>query len=346
MYSARGHILKATGRTRLDDQYFTQVLLPDYLEHHPDLTWDVVFDARGHLREPHTEVTVPLGTLAVREYLRDVALHTWGTNLSIALAGGTVSVRFPTKGPTHRYGAILFIEKETFLPLFDAVQLSARFDIAIMSSKGVSSTACRQLVDDLCRREGGVPLYVLHDFDKAGLTILSMFTRDTRRYRYAVPPHVIDLGLRLEDVKQWGLDAEPVSYGNSNPRPNLRQNGASKEEIDFLLSERVELNAFSSPQLVEWIEGKLAAHKVEKVVPDAEVLNAAYRRALGLQIFESRTADLVNEITDEVTAVAVPTDLEQRVKELITASPALAWDEAVKRIVANADDPFGIPSKP
>ena len=38
---------------------------------HPKLTegWDVVFDARGHLVEPHTGRRVALGTLGVREYL-------------------------------------------------------------------------------------------------------------------------------------------------------------------------------------------------------------------------------------------------------------------------------------
>jgi hypothetical protein len=70
MYAARGSIQDATGR-QLDDQYFTQTLLPNYLNAHPQETadWDVVFDARGHFEEPHTEQIVPLGTLDVRRYL-------------------------------------------------------------------------------------------------------------------------------------------------------------------------------------------------------------------------------------------------------------------------------------
>jgi len=48
------------------DNYFTQTLLPNYMAQHPEQTgqWDVVFDARGHLTEPHTGLSVPLGTLA------------------------------------------------------------------------------------------------------------------------------------------------------------------------------------------------------------------------------------------------------------------------------------------
>ena len=66
MYAARGEIQRLTGRT-LDDQYFTQQLLPDFMNQYPNDTadWDVVFDARGHFHEPHTGRIVPLGTLEV-----------------------------------------------------------------------------------------------------------------------------------------------------------------------------------------------------------------------------------------------------------------------------------------
>ena len=72
MYAARGPIQKMTDR-KLDDNYFTQTLLPDFMNDHPELTadWDVVFDARGHLLEPHTDAMIPLGTLNVRRYLQD-----------------------------------------------------------------------------------------------------------------------------------------------------------------------------------------------------------------------------------------------------------------------------------
>ena len=34
---------------------------------------------------------------------------------------------------------MLFIEKEGFLPLFEAVHLAERYDLAIMSTKGMSN---------------------------------------------------------------------------------------------------------------------------------------------------------------------------------------------------------------
>ena len=43
------------------------------------------------------------------------------------------------------------------MPLFERVNLAQRYDIAIMSSKGMSVTAARTLVDRICSRKG-IPL--------------------------------------------------------------------------------------------------------------------------------------------------------------------------------------------
>ena len=71
MYAARPHI-QATADRDLGatfDQYFTQQLLPEYIEE-KGVVWNVVYDARGHFLEPHTEHEVPLGTLQVRRVPR------------------------------------------------------------------------------------------------------------------------------------------------------------------------------------------------------------------------------------------------------------------------------------
>jgi hypothetical protein len=177
-----------------------------------------------------------------------------------------------------RYGDILFIEKEGFLPLFEAVNLARRYDLAIMSTKGTSVTASRKLVDELCSRHC-IRLFVLHDFDKAGFSILGTLGRDTRRYKFANPIEVIDLGMRLGDI--GGLPAEAANYQGTRQAAelNLRENGATEEEIEFLLDRRVELNAFASDELVAWVEKKLIAHGVKKLIPDDATLASAYQRA-------------------------------------------------------------------
>lgn len=109
MYSCRKYILNRTGEDNLNDEYFTQTLLPDFMEEFPELTadWDVVFDARGSLIEPHTGVRIPLGTLDVRGYLRGQDKREYRDPYE---HGYQFSRGWRTFGPKHRYNAILFCE--------------------------------------------------------------------------------------------------------------------------------------------------------------------------------------------------------------------------------------------
>ena len=55
MYAARPAVLALTGdKGWKRSSYFTQELLPDFMEEHPELTaaWDVVFDDRGRQSSP------------------------------------------------------------------------------------------------------------------------------------------------------------------------------------------------------------------------------------------------------------------------------------------------------
>ncbi len=64
------------------------------------------------------------------------------------------------------------------------VNLAERYDLMIISTKGVSVTAARQLIDNICG-DYELPLFVLHDFDVAGFMILGTLQRDTRRYQFS-----------------------------------------------------------------------------------------------------------------------------------------------------------------
>jgi hypothetical protein len=136
MYACRPHIQEETGKPLLSN-YFTQTLLPDYMSEHPQLTagWDVCFDARGHFAEPHDGEGFGIGTLEVRNYLagfHDPKL----VDASISQA----EAKIETSGPSGSFGAVLFIEKEGFDPLIEAAQIAGRFDLAIMSTKGMSAS--------------------------------------------------------------------------------------------------------------------------------------------------------------------------------------------------------------
>jgi hypothetical protein len=112
----------------------------------------------------------------------------------------------------------------------------------------MSVTASRLLLDKLTPNVNNV--FVLHDFDISGFSICGTLGTNNRRYFFENDPPIIDLGLRLTDVLGMRLQSEPVSV-NSREWParasTLRRHGATPEEMEFLRTTRVELNAMTSP---------------------------------------------------------------------------------------------------
>jgi hypothetical protein len=330
MYAARPVILEVTGKETLDDRYFTQTLLPDYIEEHADecASWDIVWDARGTFSEPHTGKEVPLGTLEVREYLGLRA--TGAPPITIS-----TSADYDTHGPEHRFDTVLFVEKEGFAPLFNAVRLAERYDLAIMSTKGMSVTASRMLLDQLSNR-GLKRILVLHDFDVSGFSISGTLATSSRRYRFTNNVPLINLGLRLDQVEEMDLESEPVSVRDDWEKrvTTLKRHGATAAEIDFLRERRVEINAMTSRQLVDFIEERLALHKVTKVIPPQEVLADHARHLIEQKLARTAFDELRAKFTDEARQAVLPEDLCAEVQAEIDGNPQAPWDRALAAVVA------------
>jgi hypothetical protein len=335
MYCARPEILKIAEKDHLDSQYFCQNLLPEYVREHPGecASWDICWDDRGHFVEPHTGKSFGVGTLNVRDYVASFASPAFKE-------AGFAGARIKTSGPEGRYTAVLYIEKEGFTPILERARVANKFDIAIMSCKGMSVTAARQLIDRTCARYG-IPLLILHDFDASGFSIAKTLCSDTRRYSYRSCFKTIDLGLRLTDVQELGLISEPVSFGNVSPnkiRTRLRLNGATDDEITFLMEgQRVELNAMHSDEFVAFVERKLTEAGIAKVVPAKDQLAEAYRLFAKSKRIEEAVETAIEELSDEETAV--PDDLEARVRAYLAEHPNEPWQNAVRDAAgAVADD--------
>jgi hypothetical protein len=296
--------------------------------------WDIAYDERGHFTEPHTGHTFGVGTWSVRDYLGQ--LHKLKMQ-EAALAPAQIV----TRGPHGAFGALFYIEKEGFLPLFEQVQLAERFDIGILSNKGMSVTASRKLADEICHAYK-IPLLVLHDFDKAGFSITATFERlQSRRYTFQNRIKIIDLGLRLGDIRGL-LNERHSDRGSEEARAaNLRRNGATEKEIKFLLQRRVELNAMTSPQLVAFVERKLRKHRIGKIVPKRSELADAYRLFLHGNEVERIFQRELKKLNGSSKNAPVPPDLDHRVRDYLQQNPAARWEEAVAAIVEENDEPPG-----
>jgi DNA topoisomerase VI subunit B len=341
MYAARPLVLALCGEFYKNSPTFTQTILPDFQTENPTLTadWDVVYDARGHLIEPHGGESIDLGTLSVRRYVTG-----WTNGVLPTITSPYLSSKIRTSGPHNRYSAVLFIEKEGFNELLLASGIADRYDIAIQSTKGQTVTAARQLAEHYA--EKGVRIFVLHDFDKSGIEIVASYRNDTRRYQYDTRPLITDIGLRLEDVLELGLEvdgAEDVSYTSGvHPGENLRACGATEAEIRFLVQKghrkawqgkRVELNALTSEQFIRFIEHKLEAHGVTKVMPDNEdFLAAAYKRAVTFSRLQQHVDRLFADAQKELEQIPVPVDLREQLERRLEHSHR-GWDVVLGDLV-------------
>jgi hypothetical protein len=317
-YAARPEILRRLDKDELSSQYFTQTLLKDYLEEY-EPGWDVVWDARGHFSEPHTGSVVGLGGVEVRDYINRFTETDFET-----MPVFEPEMLLPTTGPIHRFRNILFVEKEGFNPLLEAVKISERFDIAITSSKGMPVAALSDLLSKM--EELKVTAYCVHDFDVSGFTILKTLKQGARGSHGSVK--VIDLGFRIDDIQ--GLQPEPVTPKGAIAR-KLRAAGASNEEIEFLQDGRVELNAMTSEEFVTWLEAKLVKAGVNKYVPNEAVMIEAYKRA----VYLTRLVEKEKELREEFkkSEIIIPDNLMKKVIEALSKNPENSWDKAIWNIV-------------
>jgi hypothetical protein len=333
-YAVRDEFLKETGR-EISADYFSQNVLVKYMNQHPEETarWKITASPRGTLSIPNAgfDCRIPCGTLAIEEHL-DEARAT--VDPFETAEDAELKITWPSLAERQRYQAVLYIEKEGFDPQLREARIAERFDVAIISCKGQSVVAARQFVDHACRVNGGVPLFVMHDMDKAGFEIAQRLTtvsyemeeKNLVKYQFQNDIDVTDLGLRLADVHKYNLKSERVRFKGTFPFDTI----ATAAEQEFLRSNRrVELNAFTAPDFIRWIESKLRKYLKERLVPADAILADAYRRALYIAKINRAIEEAKEEAIEFAKAAEIPDSLRRQLAKRLKAAGAPAWDEVL-----------------
>lgn len=242
-YAIRPHMLDVFGKEP-DYNYFAQVITDIEAEEGRDLP-GLYRDARGMLYHPHTGEEIPLGTLNVEKYKR----------------------------PSWTFSKVLYCEKEGLVNILKEEGWPERNDCALLSSKGFASRAARDVIDLMGETGEDISFFCLHDADSAGTLIYQALTEGTRA-RGARKVNVVNLGLDPWEAVDMGLQVETfrtLEGGKKNQRLLPVASYVPHEWANWLQTQRVELNAMSSPVFLEWIDRKFAPY-VGKVKPPAEVL--------------------------------------------------------------------------
>lgn len=275
-----------------DYNYFCRVIT-EYEASHGNIP-AMYRDPRGVLYHPHLKEEIPLGTIAVENYQR----------------------------PEWTFNKILYSEKEGFFTILKDAKFPERFDCALLTSKGYASRAVKDLFDLLGDTDEEILFFCIHDADAAGTKIYETLQEGTmarpgRRVR------IINLGLEPQEALEMGLEVEPAERAVSR-RPVAGY--LADEWREWLQDNRVELNAMTSPQFLAWLEAKISAHGVGKIVPDNHVM----RQTLQAEVIALTARQVQEQILREA-------GYDQRVRRAIQAVTPLIQQEAasLRRVVAN-----------
>ena len=153
------------------------------MQDHPDLTrdWRILYKPRGNSIE-HTAPQDRTRHHRGRALLR----ANWTNGLGL----GDTDFDMPdwavdTRGPRHRYGAVLAVEKGGIADVLRHAEIGERRDVAIIGNEGQSVEAELVLADAL--GDVAVPIFLLTDCDRRGSTSPRTCARDAWRHRCQVP---------------------------------------------------------------------------------------------------------------------------------------------------------------
>ena len=251
-------------------------IITDYEDEHGDIP-GMYRDPRGTLYHPHRREDIPLGTLAVEQYSR----------------------------PEWTFNKVLYIEKEGFFESLKSARWPERHDCALLTSKGFSTRAIRDLLDLLADSDEPLTVFCVHDADAFGTMIYQTLQEETKaRPRRRI--EIVNLGLEPWEAADMGLEAEKVT--DRERRVAVADYVLAWHDgerwADWLQTNRYELNAMTTPQFLAWLDGKMAEHGGGKVIPPGPVIAATLMRNVAGRVENSIKERILKEarIEEQVAA--------------------------------------------
>ncbi len=247
-----------------------------------------LMQAAGATYHPHTGEQIPLGTRSVEAYKR----------------------------PEWTFNKILYCEKEGFFPILIDAQWPERHDCALLTSKGFSTRATRDVLDLLGDGDEPLTFFCIHDADGPGTVIYQSLQEGTKA-RPGRRVEIINLGLDPAEALEMGLPVEPVEM---KARAVPVADYIEPEWREWLQEHRVELNAMDTPTFLAWLDAKMEPYGGKLIPPQtvlAERLVADVRRLIRQTLVaEAIRAARVDEQT-EATITRLQPQIERAEMRLL-----------------------------
>jgi hypothetical protein len=309
-YALRPIVWNETGK-ELTIGNFTNVIT-DYENENGEIPL-MYREPRGSITHPHRNETFTLGTLMVEEYER----------------------------PRWNFNKLLYIEKEGAQEALKQNRWCERHDCAVMSSKGFSTRAARDLIDKLVEHDEPVEVFCVHDADASG-TMIYQTLQEATKARAARKIKIINLGLEPWEAVAMGLEVETLKEVDHN-RP-VADYVREREDGDYwkgwLQTHRIELNAMTTPQLIEWLNRKITTFGSGKLIPPPDVLEQDLADRIEEKVRDAVTESILREakvddrVAAAIAAIKTPdgTKLTRDIKRLFKQQSDREWRDAIEAV--------------
>jgi hypothetical protein len=314
-------IVKSATDKDLNWAYFSQSLTTEYEETHGEEPKSYR-DPRGSFYVPHTGERYPLGTLSVENFRR----------------------------PEFRFNKILIIEKEGFFEALIEDGFPERHDCVLMTSKGQPTRAARDLLDLIGETTEPVTAFLVHDCDAAG-TIIFQSHQQATRARPERKIKIVNLGLDVAEATallEAGVITEIETVEEHEKRLPVADYASDYEE--WFQEHRVELNAFTTPDFIAWLDRKMAEQGIGKVIPPQAVMDRAFEskirsivrerevaRALAEAGIDAKIETTVRRMRARIDA-QLPT-LRNDVANALRDEPKESWDSVIAALAKRTTEP-------
>jgi hypothetical protein len=278
-------------------------------------------EPRGSIYHPHRGETITLGTLMVEQYKR----------------------------PIWTYNKLVYIEKEGANEALKEVRWPERHDCSVMSSKGFSTRAARDLIDKLAEHDEPITIFCAHDADAYG-TMIYQTLQEATKARGARRIQIVNIGLEPSEAIAMGLEVETIEEGKRNKavadyvreRDDTAPDGDTWE--NWLQTHRVELNAMTTPRFIAWLDQKMAEHGDGKLIPPPAVLEADLAQRIEDKVRAAVTERILREagfeeqVATTIVAVEKPdgATLAQEIEQLFEQEPGREWRDHIELVAQKA----------
>jgi hypothetical protein len=255
---------------RTDFSTLTQVVITTMFERHPELEDRIYFERRGFYLDIETGEEIPMNTQRVNEFSNTL---TGRNRCNVDMVPGRYSPAKQTFNYPYELAvsSVLFVEKQGFTEVFKKSGILDELNLGLISSQGFGTRAIKKMIQDFIAR--GINVYALTDCDLAGQVIGERLIDGSNTFKEKLDIKVI--GLTFADVLALDKidDAEEYtstkSYVNVLDRMNqaekdffLKKKTSGMDGKDLFTYRRVELNALTMPELLDFIRSKIQKRQI------------------------------------------------------------------------------------